>query len=98
MIPKYRYDFKLMIAGEPGSGKTCFVDKLTKDIFKEEYKPTKKSGFGFKIYKKDGKLYRIEFWDLAGEDKEHVLAKIFSNGAHGCVYMSDATNKQTREK
>ena len=28
MIPKFRYDFILIIAGEPGTGKTCLINKL----------------------------------------------------------------------
>ena len=35
--------------------------------------------------------------EMAGQDQNAVVTKIFSKDAHGCVVMSDATNEQTRE-
>jgi GTPase SAR1 family protein len=74
------------------------VNKWTKNVFSEVYKATIVSEFGFKIFEKEGKLYRIQLWDLAGQDKNAMVTKIFAKDAHGCIIMSDATNKQTREE
>jgi small GTP-binding protein len=73
------------------------VNKWTKNIFSDTYKATIVSEFGFKIFEQEGKLYRIQLWDLAGQDKNAMVTKIFAKDAHGCVVMSDATNIQTRE-
>ena len=70
----------------------------TKNFFDDEYKQTIISQFGFKIYEKDGKLYRIQLWDLAGNDNNAMVTKIFAKDAHGCVIMFDATNIKTREE
>ena len=94
----YKSDLKIIDVGNSGTGKTNFVTKWTKNIFSEIYKATIVSEFGFKIYEKDGKLYRIQLWDLAGQDKNHMVTKIFAKDAHGCVCMSDAINKQSREE
>ena len=72
--------------------------KWTKNIFSDTYKATIVSEFGFKIFEHEGKLYRIQLWDLAGQDKNAMVTKIFAKDAHGCVVMSDATNSQTREE
>jgi len=93
----FRSDLKIIVIGTSGTGKTSFVNKWTKNIFSDTYKATIVSEFGFKIFEQEGKLYRIQLWDLAGQDKNAMVTKIFAKDAHGCVVMSDATNLQTRE-
>ena len=94
----FRSDLKIIAIGTSGTGKTSFVNKWTKNIFSDTYKATIVSEFGFKIFEQDGKLYRIQLWDLAGQDKNAMVTKIFAKDAHGCVVMADATNAQTREE
>ena len=94
----FRSDLKIIVIGTSGTGKTSLVNKWTKNIFSEVYKATIISEFGFKIFEKDDKLYRIQAWDLCGCDKNPMVTKIFAKDAHGCIIMSDATNKQTREE
>ena len=94
----FRTDLKIIAIGASGTGKTSLVNKWTKNLFSEAYKATIVSEFGFKIFEKDGKLYRIQLWDLAGQDMNAMVTKIFAKDAHGCIIMSDATNKQTREE
>jgi small GTP-binding protein len=95
---QFRSDLKIIVIGTSGTGKTSFVNKWTKNIFNETYKATIVSEFGFKIFEDEGKFYRIQLWDLAGQDKNAMVTKIFAKDAHGCVVMSDATNESTREE
>lgn len=62
----FRSDLKIIVIGTAGAGKTSFVNQWTKNLFSPVYKATIVSEFGFKIYENDGKLYRIQLWDLAG--------------------------------
>ena len=94
----FRSDLKIIVIGTSGTGKTSFVNKWTKNIFSDTYKATIVSEFGFKIFEHEGKLYRIQLWDLAGQDKNAMVTKIFAKDSHGCVVMSDATNISTREE
>ena len=91
-------DIKIIVIGNSGTGKTKLVNKYTKNFFDDEYKQTIVSQFGLKIYEKDGKLYHIQLWDLAGNDNNAMVRKIFAKDAHGCVIMFDATNIKTREE
>ena len=97
-MSNFRSDLKIIVIGTSGTGKTSFVNKWTKNIFSDTYKATIVSEFGFKIFEQEGKLYRIQLWDLAGQDKNAMVTKIFAKDAHGCVVMADATNAQTREE
>ena len=94
----FRSDLKIIIIGNSYTGKTSLVNKWTKNIFNDIYKATILSEFGFKIFEKDGKLYRIQLWDVPGQDKNATATKIFAKDAHGCIIVSDATNLQTREE
>ena len=94
----FRSDLKIIVIGTSGTGKTSFVNKWTKNIFNETYKATIVSEFGFKIFDCDGKLYRIQLWDLAGQDKNATITKIFAKDAHGCVVLADATNRATLDE
>ena len=89
---------KIIVVGAPYTGKTNYVNKWTKNIFMDDYKATLVSEFGFRVFEHNEKLYRIQLWDLAGNDKDKSLAKIFSKDSHGCVVLSDATNSETREE
>ena len=95
---QFRSDLKIIVIGTSGTGKTSFVNKWTKNVFSDTYKATIVSEFGFKIFEEGGKLYRIQLWDLAGQDKNAMVTKIFAKDAHGCVVMSDATNSQTGDE
>ena len=94
----YRSDLKIIVIGTSGTGKTSYVNKWTKNLFSDTYKATIVSEFGFKIFEEQGKLYRIQLWDLAGQDKNAMVTKIFAKDAHGVVVMADASNLETREE
>ena len=91
-------DLKIMVIGKSGTGKTSYVNKWTKNIFTDSYKATLVWEYGFKIVEKNGKYYRIQLWDIAGQDKNAKLTKTFAKGSHGCVVMCDATNIDTRNE
>ena len=94
----FRSDLKIIVIGNSGTGKTSFVNRWTKNIFSDTYKATIVSEFGFKIFEADRKLYRIQLWYLARQDKNAMVTKIFAKDSHGCIVMADATNLPTREE
>ena len=93
-----RFNFKIVLMGNIKTGKTQFMNKWTKDIFSNTYKETIVSEFWFKIFEKNGQIYRIKIWDITGNDEDHMTSKIFTKDSHGYIIMSDATNKKTREE
>ena len=97
MSQDIRKDLKILVVGYRGAGKTSFVARWTKDEYKENYHPTIVSEFGFKIHESNGNLYRIQLWDIGGQDKSPTMAKIFSRDSHGCVVISDSTDSKSLE-
>ena len=88
-------ELKIIVIGNSNTGKTSFVNKWTKGTFTDFYKATVVSEFSYKIFQYKEKFYRIQLWDLAGQDKNTTITKIFSKNAQGCLVLCDITNKET---
>ena len=88
-------EIKIIVIGNTNTGKTSFVNKWTKGNFTDFYKATVVSEFSYKIYQNNEKLYRIQLWDLAGQDQNAFVTKIFCKNALGCLVLSDITNKNS---
>jgi small GTP-binding protein len=95
LISNCRTDIKIVLVGNSGTGKTSFCSRWTKDAFTETYKATIMSEFSYKIYEYKGQYYKIQIWDIAGQDKNIYTSKIFTKDAHGCLILSDITNAET---
>ena len=91
-------DLKIIVIGKSGTGKTSFVNKWTKNEFSEAYKATIVSEYNHKIVEIEGKYYRIQLWDLAGQDKSAKITKTFAKGSHGCVVLCEANKLDTRQE
>jgi small GTP-binding protein len=91
-------DLKIIVVGNSGTGKTTFVNRWTKNIYNETYKATIMSEFGYKIYQYNGKIYRIQLWDVAGQDKSACITKLFCKDSHGAVIASDITKRENLDE
>ena len=91
-------DLKIIVIGPPCTGKTSFVNMWTKNIFSEAYKATIVSEFGFRMYDFKGRKFRIQLWDIGGQDKTCAVAKIFAKDSHGCLVVSDVNDVNTIQK
>lgn len=98
MSSEIRANLKLLVIGSSGTGKTSLVQRWTKNEFSGDHRPSIVSEFGFKLFEYKNKQYRIQLWDIGGQDKSPSMAKIFSRDSHGCVIISDATNLKTLEE
>lgn len=93
-----RTDLKLIVIGCSGAGKTSFVQRWIKGEFENTYKPTVISEFQYKIFECRGNSYRIQLWDIGGQDKSPTMAKIFTRDSHGCIVVCDISRKETFEE
>ena len=91
-------ELKIMIIGSSGTGKTSFVQRWTNGRFSDEYKPTIVNEFGFKIYESRNILFRVQLWDIGGQDKSASMAKIFARDSHGCLVFTDINSNESAEE
>ena len=97
MFKTTKADIKIIIIGHCDTGKTSFCNLWVNNIFSEEYKATVMSEFSFKMYNYKGNYYKVQIWDLAGQDKNIYTSKVFTKGSHGCLILYDTQNKDSFE-
>jgi Ras-related protein Rab-1A len=78
---EYDLNFKIILIGNVGVGKSCLSLKATKGIFIEEYTST----VGFEFYcfnvKIDGKVVKLQIWDTCGQEAYRSIIKNFYRNA-----------------
>ena len=89
-------DLKIIVLGNSGTGKTTLV-KRWMGVETDSIKPTIVSEYSTKVFTYNDKIYRIQLWDIGGQDKSIEVAKVFSKDSHGCILVSDVSNNQTLE-
>ena len=62
-------DIKIIVLGNCDTGKTSFCQFWVKHEFSSKYKATIMTDFNYKIYEYKGDLYKIQIWDIAGQDR-----------------------------
>jgi small GTP-binding protein len=95
---EYNIVSKIVVIGEPGAGKTSLISKYTKGIFNQDY--IKTVGAQFSKYDKlvgdrQEILFKLMFWDIAGQDQYSFMRPTFYNGAVGCIIVFDLTRSST---
>ena len=93
---KEKRPLKVVLIGDSGIGKTCIMTRFTKNEFDTDIMPTITSQYILKIIEfPDGKKVTFHFWDTAGQEKYHSLAKIFYKDADVVILVYDITNLQS---
>ena len=95
---KIKEDLKIVVLGHSDTGKTSFCRLWVKNEFTDKYKATVMTDFNYKIYKYNNEYYKVQIWDIAGQDRNIGTTKILTKDAHGCLIFSDITNKRTLDE
>lgn len=91
--------YKIVIAGETGVGKTTLRLRYFGGKFTKSYIPT--LGVDFSVMRKkvaDGSFAEIQVWDMAGQMTFQSLRKRFFLGASSLFLVYDITDKTSFEK
>jgi small GTP-binding protein len=73
----YNEEIKVVILGESGVGKSNIINRYNGGEFNPNSSPNNSSFFMSKNLIFGEKIYRINLWDTAGQEKYHSLTKIF---------------------
>ncbi len=88
-------DIKIILIGDAETGKTSFVYRWISGKFEDVYKVTVFHNFNYKIMELNNTIYRVQIWDIGGQDRSRCLAKYFVKGCHAVFIFSDITKKET---
>ena len=93
--PAYDYLIKLIIIGDSGVGKTCFLLRFADDNFTTSHISTIGIDFKIRTINVDGKNIKLQIWDTAGQERFRTITQTYYKGAMGVVLAYDCTNEQS---
>ena len=86
---------KIIILGNSKVGKTSFLIRFTKNKFDETYLATIGIDHICRIINIENKLYKLIFYDTAGEEKYKSIPKNYIKNMQGIILMYDITDKSS---
>ena len=91
--------FKVVLLGESGVGKTSIISQFTKSTFKDDFETSTGGSFSSKLFTyNDGKILKFEIWDTAGQERYRALTKMFYKETNAVILVYDITRKKSFEE
>ena len=86
---KFTKNLKIIIVGDMSTGKTSIIKKYLNNEFDETVQATIVPEFSKKIEKSNDVIFKIQFWDLPGQDRNPAITSVFCRDTHGIIYCCD---------
>eukprot|EP00766_Chilomastix_caulleryi_P004452 gnl/Chilomastix_caulleri/569.p1 GENE.gnl/Chilomastix_caulleri/569~~gnl/Chilomastix_caulleri/569.p1 ORF type:complete len:221 (+),score=46.07 gnl/Chilomastix_caulleri/569:101-763(+) len=88
------YMFKVIVVGNAAVGKTSCIKRCVYDVFFDEYKGTIGVDFAFKVIQRnDNTQVRLQFWDIAGQERYGNLTHAYYKDSYGAFVVADVSTK-----
>ena len=92
---QYDYNYKIIVIGDSGVGKTCLTYRATSGEFREKIAAT----IGFEyfpfIVKYKNKILKLEIWDTCGQEAYRSLIKSFFNNSSLAIIVYAVDNRKS---
>ena len=97
MSEKQALQYKVVLIGESGVGKTSIINRYILNKFDDALPSTLGASFISKtvFFENYNQSIKFEIWDTTGQEKFRSLAKIFYKNASVCIFVYDICNKAT---
>ena len=93
------YNFKILIIGEEGVGKTSLKIRYTEDKFDPSISANTFLDFKTKVIQlNQTETAALSIWDTAGSEKFHSIAKSYLNNSQGILLCFDISNRKSFEE
>mmetsp|Transcript_14055 Transcript_14055/g.37746 ORF Transcript_14055/g.37746 Transcript_14055/m.37746 type:complete len:205 (-) Transcript_14055:979-1593(-) len=92
----YDHQFKILMVGASGVGKSSLLLRFTDDVF-DDLQPTIGVDFKVKSMSIENKHVKLTVWDTAGQERFRTLTSAYYRGAHGVIFVYDVTRRDTFE-
>ena len=95
MRPSYDLQFKLIILGDSGVGKTCLLMRFTEEKFTPSHITTIGIDFKTKTLNLNGKAVKLQICDTAGQEKFRTITQTYYKGAMGIILTFDCSDEKS---
>lgn len=102
------FNYKFIVIGSPGVGKTSLIKNFVEGSFLSEYKSTIGTNLYTKTleFKKDKSkdneeneiIIKLVIWDIAGQIQWDSMRSAYYQGSHGVLVVGDLSSKRTFQK
>jgi small GTP-binding protein len=92
---KYDFSLKIVVVGDSGVGKTCFLIRFAKDLFDEESQPTLGVEFLTRVVQTENHRTQLQLWDTAGQELFRSVTRGYYRGSAGAILMFDITSRDS---
>lgn len=93
----YQYIFKLIMIGNPNSGKTSLINRYVNNKFIDSYICTLGVDFFMKSIQIENTVVKFQIWDTAGMEKYRTIAASYFRGCHAAFVVFDLTSRESFE-
>ena len=92
---KYDYNFKIVIIGDAGVGKSCLINRAAKGKFTSDYSPT--LGFEFQSFSTniENKIIKLQVWDTCGQEVYRSLISNFYRNSSLAMMVYSINSKES---
>nr|XP_023671098.1 ras and EF-hand domain-containing protein-like isoform X3 [Paramormyrops kingsleyae] len=87
--------YRVVLAGDAGSGKSSFLLRLCKNEFRGDIQTTLGVDFQMKRMLVDGEKTTLQIWDTAGQERFRSIARSYFRKAHGVLLLYDVTSESS---
>ena len=89
------FEYKIILVGDPGVGKTSILTKFTLNEFQSVYSSTIGVEFKLKDIYVNNYCARLKIWDTCGQEKFRSITRQYFKNSNGVFIVFDLTNKDT---
>jgi len=93
-----KQDYKVVILGASGVGKTCLGLRFVKDQFVTYTASTIGASFLVKELVLNNQKVTLQIWDTAGQERFRSMAPLYYRGAVAAILVFSMTDEQSFEK
>ncbi|KAH0795519.1 small GTP-binding protein [Histomonas meleagridis] len=92
---EYKHNFKFIVIGSSGVGKTSILKRLIDDEFSTENVSTIGVEYMSTVLEIDGQPVKLQIWDTAGQEKFRSIAKSYFRHSVGVILVYDITDRKS---